>query len=136
MGRWAPALAGLVIAAAAWAAYANSFSAPFVFDDILGIERNPALRSLWPLTGPLRTTADTTLSGRPVASLSFALSYKASGLRVEGYHGMNLLIHVLAGLALLGILGRTFDKVGTGGPPVRAAAESKADTDGGAGRPY
>jgi ribose transport system ATP-binding protein len=30
----------------------------------------------------------------------------------------------------------TASKVGTGGPPVRAAAESKADTDGRAGRPW
>jgi tetratricopeptide (TPR) repeat protein len=142
MGRGRAALAGILIAAAAWAAYANSFSGPFVFDDILGIQRNPSIRRLWPLTGPLHPQTDTTLSGRPVASLSFAVSYHLGGQQVEGYHWLNLAIHILAGLALFGIVRRTLDRMGTiggggtGGPPVRVAARAEAEADGRAARPF
>ncbi len=107
-------LAAAAIVAGALAAYRNSFSGPFIFDDILGIERNPSIRSLWPLTGPLNPKTDTTLTGRPFANLSFALSYRFGGLDVTGYHEANLLIHVLAGLALFGIVRRTLRRAGPG----------------------
>ncbi|HEY5079078.1 MAG TPA: tetratricopeptide repeat protein, partial [Opitutaceae bacterium] len=48
-----------------------------------------------------------TVAGRPVLNLSLALNYAISGTGVWSYHAFNLAIHVLAGLALLGILRRT-----------------------------
>ena len=47
------------------------------------------------------------VSGRPVLNLSFAINYAISGTAVWSYHALNLLIHVLAGLALFGIVRRT-----------------------------
>ena len=41
-------LAGALIVAAAAAAYSNSFSGPFIFDDLGSIPENPSIRQLWP----------------------------------------------------------------------------------------
>src|SRR5437870_6970993 len=69
---WIGAMA-IVIAGAA--AFSNSFSGVFVFDDRNAIASNPSIKTLWPLTTAMNAPRDTTLAGRPVASLSFALTY-------------------------------------------------------------
>jgi len=97
------AAAGLVLAAVA--AYANSFSGPFIFDDLLSIPRNLSIRH-W-LTALVPPAGGVTVTGRPVLNLSFALNHALSGDRVWSYHALNLLIHVLAGLTLFGIVRRT-----------------------------
>ncbi len=101
--------AGLAIVAAAFVAYANTFSAPFVFDDVASITDNPTIRHLWPLRDALSPPPDWgfTVSGRPVLNLSLAVNYAISGLDVWSYHLVNLLIHALAGLALFGVVRRT-----------------------------
>ena len=95
--------AGLVLAAVA--VYANSFSGPFIFDDLPSIPQNPTLRgflaSLAPPGGGL------TVTGRPMLNLTFALNHAISGERVWSYHALNLLIHLLAALTLYGIVRRT-----------------------------
>jgi tetratricopeptide (TPR) repeat protein len=48
-----------------------------------------------------------TVSGRPVLNLSLALNHALSGYSPWSYHAVNLLIHILAGLALFGIVRRT-----------------------------
>ena len=97
--------AGL-IALAASAAWHNSFSGPFIFDDVPAIEQNQTIRH-WS-TALLPPNADgLTVSGRPLLNLSFALNYALSGSRVWSYHAFNLCIHVLAGLTLFGIVRRT-----------------------------
>jgi tetratricopeptide (TPR) repeat protein len=131
--RWGVILAGGLIALAALAAYANSFSRPFIFDDLWSIVGNPTIHHFGTAWSPPQ---DEGVGGRPLLNLSFALNYAISGDRVWSYHALNLAIHILAGLTLFGIVRRTLEMVGTGGPPVRAAAEAKADTDGRAARPY
>lgn len=93
----------LLIAAAALVAYSNTFNVPFVFDGVSGIADNTSIRKLWPLLGALHPPAGTSLTGRPIANLSFALDYAISGESTWSYHAVNLLIHVLAGLALFGV---------------------------------
>ncbi len=106
--------AGAAVAGAALAAYAGSLSAPFVFLDLPAIVDNPTLRSLWPIGRVLDppSAGGVTVGGRPVVNLSFALNYAAGGLRVWGYHALNLAIHAAAGLALLGIVRRTLLRLG------------------------
>ena len=103
-------LAGGVLILAAIAAYHNSFTAPFVFDDVPAIAGNPSIRQLWPLTGVLAPGLDggLTVSGRPLVNLSLAVNYALGGDAVQGYHLLNLLIHLGAGLTLFGITRRTF----------------------------
>lgn len=107
LDRYALLLAGGLIAVAALCAYANSFSGPFIFDDGFAIEKNPSIRQLWPLSGPLSPPPEMTVGGRPILNLSFALNYAFSGIEVGSYHALNLLIHILAGLTLFGLSRRT-----------------------------
>jgi tetratricopeptide (TPR) repeat protein len=102
-----PVAFGVALAVAVLLAYANTWQAPFVFDDIVTISHNPAIRSVWPLSAAFTPAAHTGVGGRPVAHLSFVLNYAAGGDAVAGYRGVNLAIHLLAGLALLGLVRRT-----------------------------
>ena len=99
------AAAALIVAALA--AYHNSFSGPLVFDDIPSLADNPSIRQGFPFLRSLAPPANQTTSGRPVANFSFALNHAISGREVWSYHALNLLIHVLGGLALLGVVRRT-----------------------------
>jgi tetratricopeptide (TPR) repeat protein len=97
----------VLLVAGVLAAYANSFAAPFVYDDQGAIIDNPNIRRLWPLTTALTGPRQSPLAGRPIVSLSFALNQAAGGLSPSGYHAVNLGIHLLAGLLLFGIVRRT-----------------------------
>jgi protein O-mannosyl-transferase len=113
---WQVLLAVGLIVLAGLAAYANSFGGPFIYDDQASIPENDTIRKLWPLTDVLRPpAAGETVSGRPVLNLSFALNYALDGTKAGGYHAVNLLIHILAGLALFGIVRRTLGWKGEGG---------------------
>jgi len=118
------AAAAIIIVSAAVAAWSGSFTGALVFDDVPVIAGNPSIRSLWPpWESFLIRRADLTVSGRPLVNFSFALNYAISAEAVWSYHAANLLIHILAGLALLGILRRTAAAAGlfAGG---RAGTES------------
>jgi tetratricopeptide (TPR) repeat protein len=118
-----------LVLAGSWA-YSTSFKGVFVGDDIDAIADNPHLRSIWPLTAAMSAPLDTTLAGRPVASLTFAVNYAmappdvrdviAPGVQaplgsltdpflrnVWGYHAVNLAIHIGAALFLFGVVRRT-----------------------------
>lgn len=106
----------LAIFAAAWVAYANSLSGPFVFDDASSITTNPTIRKLWPLTEALSPpTTNVTAQGRPMLNLSLAINYAIGGTAVEGYHGVNVFIHALAGMVLFGLVRRTLMRFGASG---------------------
>lgn len=92
--------------AGVWA-YSNSFAGIFVFDDEPALANNPSLGSLSPAVAALEAPPDTTLSGRPVATLTFALDHARSGGALAAYHETNLAIHVAAALLLFGITRRT-----------------------------
>ena len=91
----------LVVVAAGVAAYANSLHGPFIFDDARSIAEDPAIRHLWPPWAPLKGAT------RPTSAWTFAVNYALGGLRVEGYHVVNLLIHLSAALVLWGVARRT-----------------------------
>ena len=95
-------LPAALLAAAGCAAYLNSFSAPFLFDDFYHIVYNPRIRDL---LHPLEFLTGTT---RPLVALTLAVNYALGGLNVWGYHAFNLAVHLAAGLTLWGILRRTF----------------------------
>ncbi len=108
LGSWGGWLPVTVIVLTVWAAYANSFAAPFVFDDGKSIVSNPTIRQLWPLSEVLSPPSNLTgAAGRPVVNLTLALNYAVGGLDVRGYHIVNTLIHALAALTLYGIVRRT-----------------------------
>jgi len=103
----AVSLAGGVLVLAALAAYGNSFSVPFIYDDSAAITDNPTIQHLWPIWPALSPPPGLTTSGRPIVNLSLAINYAFGGTKVGGYHALNLAIHILAGLTLFGIVRRT-----------------------------
>ena len=99
--RLGTAWAVAAIALSVSAAYVNSLRAPFVFDDLSSVLNNPELRA--PAFSP---SPGTTLSGRPVAHLAFALNY-AIGVDPWGFRAVNIVIHILSGVTLFGVIRRT-----------------------------
>ncbi len=96
----------LILAAGLWA-YSNSFSGVFVLDDVRAIVQNETIRSLTPIEQVLSPPPRSTVSGRPIANLSFAINYAISALDVRSYHVLNLLIHLACALTLFGVVRRT-----------------------------
>jgi hypothetical protein len=98
--RWAP----LLIAVLGALAYANSFRGQFMLDDDRSIGDSVALlKAPFGSPGILRSIPFAT---RPVVGLTLALSYRISGLSTWGYHLVNVLIHLLAGLCLWALVRR------------------------------
>jgi tetratricopeptide (TPR) repeat protein len=108
---WPALLAGCVITAATVAAYAGTFSVPFLFDDVPSISENPTIRHL---AAALRPPEQSTVGGRPVLNLTLAADYAAGGSAVWIYHATNLAIHVLAALTLFAIVRRTLRALAIG----------------------
>ena len=97
----------MIIVLAALAVYHNSFAGPFIFDDTASITDNPTIRHLWPLWRSQPPPIGLTVDGRPVVNFTLAINYALGGVTPWGYHVMNLVIHILAGLTLFGIARRT-----------------------------
>ena len=94
----------LLLLAAGTLAYCNSFGGAFLLDDIPDIVENASVHQFWP---PTQVLAAEQNRSRPVAKLSFAANYALGGKNPWGYHLVNLTLHLIAGLALFGILRRT-----------------------------
>lgn len=77
------------------AVYANSLSGPLVLDDLVTIADNASIRDLGSIAATLQPEREQPTAGRPLANLSFAINYALGGLSVQGYHVVNLLLHVL-----------------------------------------
>lgn len=130
--RWSwivPFIALVIIAAGVWA-HEPGLDGVFLLDDVRAIARNQTIRTLWPLATPLSPPTASTVAGRPVANLTFAVNYALAPSEVRdvfetglpgsppdapdrlrrnarGYHLGNLLIHLAAALVLFGIVRRT-----------------------------
>lgn len=92
---------------AGFAAYQNSFEGAFLFDDRSSILENVHIRSFWPVWHTVIAEPESVVAGRPAVALSFAFNYALGGLRVWGYHAVNLALHLLSGLLVFGIARRT-----------------------------
>ncbi len=112
----------LLVVAAGLLAYHNSFTGPFIFDDVLWIKENPNIRHLWPIWDVLSPPPSPLMNGRPVVNFSLAVNYALGGYNVWGYHALNLTIHILAGLTLFGIVRQTLRQ-----PPLRERFGAAAD---------
>src|SRR5262249_5578989 len=106
----------VAIVVAAILAFAPALRAPFVFDDIDAISRNPTIESVFPLSVSLAPPPRTPVSGRPLVTLTLAVDRAisdAAGVAREGawatfaFHATNIVVHVLCGLLLFGIIRRT-----------------------------
>jgi hypothetical protein len=87
----------LLLAVPVIAAYANSLSVPFYFDDSIAITLNPRIR-LTEINWDAITGFG--LKQRPVAFFSYALNYYFHQYDPAGYHIVNICVHLLAGFFL------------------------------------
>lgn len=85
----------MTIVVAGAIAYATSFGGVFLFDDVRHILQDEWVRQLQGLPGR-----------RPLVKLSLALNFRIGHVEPFGYHLFNLSIHLLAGLALFGLIRR------------------------------
>lgn len=100
---WHPvALAALVALT-----YVNGLSGPFVFDDKLTVVENRQIRDLTSIHSLLLPERELPVAGRPVANISFAVNYALHGLEIRGYRAVNVTLHLLCGLLMLGVVRRT-----------------------------
>ncbi len=79
--------------------YSDSFHGPFIFDDIPSISHTVG-KQAWPVWHVL-------IGLRPVAQATLVLNHYIGGYNETGYHVVNLCIHILATLALFGVIRRT-----------------------------
>ncbi len=100
-----------LIAGVAFLAYSNTFHAPFHFDDLPNIVQNPLvhIRTLtWDQVERLvKVTYRETI--RVFSMLTFAFNFYFGEGDVFGYHLVNMIIHILAGVFLYGFLFLTFN---------------------------
>jgi protein O-mannosyl-transferase len=111
--RRAIVAAAVALVLAVIAAYYDSFSGAFFFDDEFSIQANTTIRHLWPLSAVLNPPAGhgETVGGRPLVNLSLAVNYAMGGLSVASYHAFNLAVHALAALTLFGLVRRTLPRI-------------------------
>lgn len=110
----------VLVALATVLAYWPALRAPLLFDDVVAIDTNPTITTLWPPSIALHPPSDSPVAGRPVANLSFAINHalnRALGIdqrrdpdgpdKTISYHVVNLLLHLACGMLLIGIVRRT-----------------------------
>ena len=98
-----------LILLAGLAAYANSFTNPFIFDDFGSVVRNDSIKDLTDLKRVLTTPHETSVARRPVTNLSFAINYAIGGQNVVGYRVVNVAVHLACALLLYGLVRRTLN---------------------------
>ena len=96
---------GLIVLAGV-VAYSNSLSHPFIYDDLVAIVDNVSIRD-FDLAKALSPAQEVPTAGRPLVNVSFAVNYAFGGLRVQGYHLVNLALHLLCAMLIFGIVRRT-----------------------------
>ena len=111
---WQVFLAGLVVVVAGLAAYGDSFHGRFFLDDLPAIKENLTIQQDW--AAAFHPPGDgQTVTNRPLVNLSLAANFKLAqkisgdGFAMPGYHALNITVHLLAGLALLGLIRRTLE---------------------------
>lgn len=81
--------------------YSQTLSVPWYFDDFPVIVKNSSLRD------PVAKLTDFFAPRGPV-DVTFALNFQLHGLKVAGYHLVNIAIHLANGFLLFLLLGRIF----------------------------
>jgi hypothetical protein len=93
------------------------FQAPFVFDDVPFVLENPVIKDIGyfisqskadSLDVPQNPDISRFLKTRSVAYLSLWANYKMGGFEVEGYHAVNLALHIMNALLVYLIVALTF----------------------------
>src|SRR5205809_5914623 len=108
-GRRLTLLTAALLSIGIGAAYSNSLSVGFEFDDVYLLTNNPSIRSLRNIPrffyDPLTlTTVRENADLRPVLQITYALNYAVSGLHPWSFHALNMLLHLVAALLVFRIV--------------------------------
>ncbi|QDV31721.1 Tetratricopeptide repeat protein [Planctopirus ephydatiae] len=84
-------------------AYEPALQGEFLFDDQGSITSNPSIRDLWRMDQILAPPprGGTTVDGRPVLNLTFALNYAIGAESTFSYHLLNIVIHLVNTLLII-----------------------------------
>jgi Tfp pilus assembly protein PilF len=100
----------LLMAICTFFIYSSSIKGPFVFDDVVNIQDNPQIRlTELTLNGIVNAGFESPCSNRPAANISFALNYYFNRYDTEGYHFINILMHILTGIILFYLIKVTLE---------------------------
>src|SRR5215468_2051212 len=88
----------LAICAVVLLGYARSFSSPFQFDDFVNITEADTVKA------PTLQTFSRSARARIVPTATYILNYQISGENPVGYHVLNVAVHLLATLAVYGLV--------------------------------
>ncbi len=106
---------GVVVLVVTLLAFANGLTGPLVLDDYYTITYNPTIRQVWP-PGPMwAPPAKSGVGGRPVANVSYAVSYAISGVRPVGHHAVSVGVHLIAAWLMFSVLKRVLELPGLRG---------------------
>ncbi len=98
----------LLIAVIGFLAYSNTFNAPFQWDEDVFLRENPIIKNLNYFLEPSKARGLPFYDGfiiRYLGYLTFAVNYKLHGFAVQGYHIVNVCIHLInAALAYFFVL--------------------------------
>lgn len=86
----------ILSALAAILVYSNIYTFPFVYDDVRVLTNNNRLQDLAHYDSPAKF-----FTKRALVWYTFALNYRVNGLRVFGYHLVNVIVHVVSGWIVL-----------------------------------
>ena len=89
----------LILFCAIAAVYSNTLDVPFYFDDRSSIVNNSAVHSLGDLASIWNFC-----QFRFIGYLSYAINYHFNGVDTTGYHLVNILLHFLTTISLLGLI--------------------------------
>jgi tetratricopeptide (TPR) repeat protein len=95
----------LVLVVLTCVAYVNALNAPFVFDDLVSVRGNRLVHFF--------SFDRNLLSTRSLLYMSYAFNYWLGGDNVFGYHVVDLLLHILAGLLVFAIAHRIYGRLRT-----------------------
>jgi tetratricopeptide (TPR) repeat protein len=94
----------LILLIAGAAAYSNSLSAPFILDDEESIVRNPHIGRLWPISEAMRAPAQSAFAGRPIASLTLAISRALGGPSPAAFRIWNIAFLIASAMVLAALI--------------------------------
>ncbi len=97
--------AGVLFAALLWC-YGGTASVPLLLDDEITLVRNRSIQRLGDWAAVLSPPADGTTGGRPLANLSFALTYAVSGVQPWAHRLANVGLHGIVSLLAFGVVRR------------------------------
>jgi tetratricopeptide (TPR) repeat protein len=95
--------------------YGHTLKAPFYLDDVINIRDRLYAMTALSLNEVTTAAFKGFAARRPLANLSFSINYYLHGLRLPGYHWVNIVIHILNGALLCLFLFKTLTLPGQRG---------------------